>query len=50
MFVGYSLPTSHGRYQIDFVCNPEKRDQIIADVEKRKSKLLEDAGLCRIED
>jgi len=37
------------QYEIDFVCNPEKRDQI-ADVEKRKAKLLEDAGLCRIED
>jgi len=38
------------QYEIDFVCNPEKRDQIITDVEKRKAKLLEDAGLCRIED
>ena len=27
-----------------------KRDQIITDVEKRKEKLLEDTGLCRIED
>ena len=35
--------------EIDFVCNPEKQDRIIADVEKR-AKLLEDAGLCRIED
>jgi len=38
------------QYEIDFVCNPEKRDQIITDVEKRKSKLLEDVGLYRIED
>ena len=38
------------QYEIDFVCNPEKRDQIIADVEKRKAKLLEDAGLSSIED
>jgi hypothetical protein len=38
------------QYEIDFVCNPEKRDQIITDVEKRKRKLLEDVGLCRIED
>ena len=38
------------QYEIDFVCNPEKRDQIIADVEKRKQKLLENAGLCRRED
>ena len=38
------------QYEIDFVCNPEKRDQIITDVEKRKAKLLEDAGLCRIAD
>ena len=38
------------QYEIDFVCNPEKRDQIITDVEKRKAKLLEDAGLCCIED
>jgi YVTN family beta-propeller protein len=38
------------QYEIDFVCNPEKRDQIIADVEERKAKLLENAGLCRIED
>jgi hypothetical protein len=33
----------------DFVCNPEKREQIIEDVKKRKAKLSEDAGLCRIE-
>ena len=31
-------------------CNPEKRDQIIADVDERKAKLLENAGLRRIED
>jgi hypothetical protein len=38
------------QYEIDFVCNPEKWDQIITDVEKRKEKLLQNAGLCRIED
>ncbi|MGC2573458.1 MAG: hypothetical protein WA364_18235 [Candidatus Nitrosopolaris sp.] len=38
------------QYEIDFVCNPEKREQIITDVEKRKEKLLENTGLCRIED
>ena len=37
-------------YEIDFVCNPEKGDQIITDVEKGKAKLLGDAELCRIED
>jgi hypothetical protein len=35
------------QYEIDFVCNPEKRDQIIADVEGRKAKLLGNIGLCR---
>jgi len=35
------------QYEIDFVCNPEKRDQIIEDVEKRKQKLLENVELWR---